>query len=203
MKGIAIASGESLKYIKELKDVENIPAYIVNANILTALDTYPDVFGSFNIKHIANRMVPSIFPKEYYLKFNVKEIQFTVPKERDHEIIKSIEKVKSYGIKDLRYYFVPNILASLYRFYDNITFYAILRLIYIENCKDISIIGMDFWEGDYLTKKSTDHQKTIPAMKDMYFKFYDLVDKHSFVNFTSYTVSKKLKDQKNLKVIVV
>ena len=103
----------------------------------------------------------------------------------------------------MKYSFVPSIIEMQYAHFWNITFYAILLGIYISNAKEIDIYGLDFWEGDYLNKLSTDIQKAIPERKDMYNKFYELIDKHKFISFTMYTKSSKVRERDNLTIVRV
>jgi hypothetical protein len=191
-KAIVIASGESIRHICSIKDeIKDCHAYIVNANVVHAMNLYPDIFESLKISHIANRMLPSILPKEVYLKYGIKEVCFTVPKVRKNEITKSIEKLQSYNIEGLHYHFVPPELQMLYSTMNNITFYGIMRALYMDRAMEIDIIGLDFWEGEYLQKQSTDFQKKIPFEKNLYTLFYKLISSHMDTQFKLYTVSKK------------
>ena len=204
MRAIIIASGESLKHICELKnDVANCPAYIVNANISHALRSYPDVFNCLQLKHIANRMEPSILDKELYLKYKIKDLYFTVPEERKLEISRSIAKVKSYGIKDLNIRFVPKELLKLYQSMNNITFYGVMLAAHVDKADEIYMVGLDFWEGEYLNKLSSPKQKNLPFEKNLYRLFKDLISYHLNIKFRLFTVSEKVIPQPNLEIINV
>ena len=201
---VVCATGESIKHITKIKeDIKLCSAYIFNKNILPILDAYPDIFDNLHLRYIANRMIPSIIPKQYFIRYNIREVHFTVPESRKYEITKSIEKLHSYNLPYLKYHFVPNILVQPYAQWNNITFYAMLKAIYSDNSKDVLIIGLDFWEGDYINKKTTEKQKTLPRVNDLYNKFKQIITLHPFVNFTLYTLSDKIKSHNNLKVVKV
>jgi len=202
-KIIVCATGESLRMIDIIKkDIEGCYAYIVNGNVGNLLLMYQDAFSNLKLRHIINRMVPSILDKDLYISFNINELYFTVPEDRRHEVIKSIEKINSYNM-DLKYYFVPPIVLDQYMKWNNITFYAMLMAIYHDNAKEIIIMGLDFWEGEYLTKSSTAHQKTLPMINDLYNRMKALCTYHKNIKFKLYTVSSKVKPLDNLEIIKV
>lgn len=189
-----IASGESIRAIETLwPELEGRKVYIVNANVVKSLLTFSTSFEKTNIIHLVNRMVPSILDKELYLRFGIKEIFFTVPDYRAYEVEASIQKIRSYNLPDLQYKFVPNMVFDDYMKWNNITFYAILMAIKMNQASEIYIMGLDFWEGNYTFKASTARQKQLPREKGLYTKFIELVKANPQVNFKMWTVSDEIR----------
>jgi len=199
MVNIAVmASGESIRFLPDIIDKFD-EAYFVNGNLVPILLQNSEKLRTKKLYQIANRMLPSILKPEAYQALGVDDVFFTVPKSRASEIMPSIRLVESYG---LCWYGSPDNLAWVFENYNNISFYGIVRACEYHISENIYIIGLDFWQGNYTFKKSTEKQKVMPKNRNLYEKFYTVIGKYPDVNFKMYTVA-SIEPRKNLEVFCV
>jgi hypothetical protein len=196
MNVAVLASGESIQNLPEILDYIDV-IFFVNSNTSSILEKYISELKSKKIYQIANRMLPSLLKPSLYDILGIKLIYLTVPEYRRTEVLSTTNKLDEYK---LAYKFVPKQYEWVFRNFNNITFYGIVLASEIYNPQLIHIMGLDFWEGNYTFKDSTDYQKTIPEKNNLYEKFNVLIDKYDYRKFTIHTVSNKILEKKNLSV---
>ena len=210
-----ILKGASVARISEVSDNFN-HCYMVNnfdRNINNSDSEYSIVAPALkgkNIAHFVNRLHTAPLLPEHYAELGIENIQFTKC-EYDSMISQMKDLYESYG---LRCHLLPEELLGYNEFFEGTGNYAkkhpntgVLAIIYAAHVlkpKNLWIIGLDFYQNDYLFRRPWQaplkQQKAKMDRTNMVEHFVNVVEKNPKVNFKMIT-NAKLPSIKNLQII--
>jgi len=163
-----------------------------------------------SIVHFVNRLATAPLLPEHYKELGITDIQFT-KSEYDPMISKMRETYERYG---LRCHLLPEELLGYNDFFQGTGNYAkkhpntgVLAIIYAAHIlkpKNLWVVGLDFYQNDYLFRRPwqppLEQQQEKMDRTDMVNHFLDVVKRNSDVNFKMIT-NAKLPKMTNLEVI--
>lgn len=178
---------------------------IVN-NFKIEINKYSKYFKDKNIIHFANAMPSASLEPRQYKKFNINKIQFSFTK-KYRQNKHSDERIG--GI--IKYYNGMNIGLKLEystdRLYEgifNIHNTGVACILYVSECikpDNIWIAGLDFYQSNYLVKKTTNKQKDKSQKIDMVGSFIKIVNDRPDIKYNLISYYKKFPKLKNLNLI--
>jgi len=161
------------------KSIELLPVYtnqfdecfMVN-NFDKEIDLLGDAFFRKRSVHFVNRLMTAPLKEENYQRFNIKEIQLPkVCATDDRNLKKSIRHYNSFGLKT---FFLPEHLLQYNKDfsqfgdeyakkYPNTGVLAVIYALEIIHPKNLWILGLDFYQSDYLVRRP--HQNPIELQR--------------------------------------
>jgi len=190
-----IASGKSIKHLPEISNNFD-ECYIMN-NCYKEIDHFKDIFKQKIIHHVVNSMPYEVLSEKYYNEYNIKDVYFMAPETERYKYEKSINILDGYGIV---WHYLPQKFVKKYK---NLSLYAIARACYYHKPDTVYIVGLDFYDGDYMFEKTSKYLKEKSKRIFMVESFNDIVSKNPEIQFEIYTVSKRVQEAKNLNIHMV
>ena len=205
-----ILKGKSIEKLHNISDEFN-DCFIVN-NFDKEIAILGDCFLNKNIVHLANRMHTASLTPENYKKLNIKEIQLIKSGVwGDRGLLKAANHYQSLGLKTV---FLPknflNISSNLFgsgfaKKFANTGLLAIYYALKIIKPKNLWIIGLEFYQIDYLERRPyhppievlQDKMKRVNAVGVM----QKWIEEYSNVNFNMLTYFDGFKLQPNLRLL--
>jgi len=195
-----VASGESIRYLPEVGS--NFDNCVVFNNCSKELNHFADIFRKKKIGQVINKIPEETLPPDIYKKFNINSVYFVV-REKDKYLYRdTIAKLTSYGVN---YYVAPEEMADFFGRYKyiNLSHYALENACrYVAPAK-MYIVGLDFYEGDYLFQKTSAYLKEKAKRIRMVDTFHDIVSRYPDIKFYIWTKSPNVKATENLEVTYV
>jgi hypothetical protein len=203
------------------KSVENLPKIAKEFNdcfIVNNFDLEMEIVGNSllnkNIVHFVCRTMTTPMTPDNYRKLNIKEIQLSNSTVLEHfkALIKVIPHYQSLGLKTV---FLPKdiirVSKDLYgvefaKKFPNTGQLAMYYALEIIKPKNLWVIGLDFYQADYLCRDGRPHLTPIEKQRAKMTRtnavqvVEDWVTCHPEVNFNIVTYYEGLKPQKNLRI---
>ncbi len=203
-----ILRGKSLeKYPEIYKQYKS--CLIVN-NFDKEIENYPNYYIKKDAVHLVNRLRTAICSRQTYNKTNIKNIIFS--KSREDGNIKQV--IPLYKKLNLYIHFMPEYILNISSLYfgdkykercPNTGFLGILYICQHYSPKDVWIIGLDFYQTDYLTRRPWQNPLKIQQEKikeiNMIDNFIKLINNYPNTMFHVITYYDKLPKLQNLEVL--
>ena len=213
---------ESFGVILKGKSVENLPkisnefndCFIVN-NFDLEMKVVGDCLLNKNVVHFVCRTKTTPMTAENYRRLNVKEVQLSNSSVFEHfrALIQVIPHYQSLGLKTV---FLPKdilrtskgLFGSEYaKKFPNTGHLAIYYAASVIKPKTLWVIGLDFYQSDYLCRDGRPHLSPIERQRSKMKRIkaveviQDWIEGHPETKFNIVTYYDRLKPQKNLEVI--
>ena len=167
----------------------------------------PNIEGK-EVAHFVNRLPTATLLKKHYEQLGVKEVQFT-KSELDFDL-KGMKRIyESFGLNcnllpsellEYNKYFGPEYARK----HPNTGLLAIIYAAHILKPKNLYVVGLDFYQNDYLYRRPwqapLEQQQAKMQRTDMVGHFVDVVKKNSKVNFKLIT-NADVPKVKNLEIL--
>lgn len=208
---------DSFGVVLKGKSVEKIEKVYKNYQHQLFVNNYDPEFkklekyytGKERSAQMVNRLSTAVCEKHTYDKTKVKDIIFSIPDKKD----KNVKFVRSrYEELGMNIHYVDKEVMELSNKYfgvsskcPNTGILGILFALKVIHPKNIYIIGLDFYNQDYLYRRA--HQTKLVDQKEKMKKikiverFIQIVKDYPEVNFNLVTYYDKLPEMKNLKII--
>tara|TARA_B100000212_G_scaffold263098_1_gene202785 strand:- start:8607 stop:9254 length:648 start_codon:yes stop_codon:yes gene_type:complete len=190
-----VLKGESLARISEIVNNFN-HCFIVNNNNLE-YKKFGEFLKNKDIVHFVNRSKTAPLKRKYYRELQIKNIQFNKA-EIDEEIVKVKLIYESYGLNchllpeellEYNNYFQGK--GNYERKYPNTGVLSIIYAAHIIKPKRIWIIGLDFYQSDYLFRRRWNNplkgQREKMERLDILGQFIELVKLNQDIQFNMIT----------------
>jgi len=153
------------KYDKEFKD-----CFLVN-NFDKEVDIIGDSLMDKNCIHFVNRLMTAPLTPEHYKKFNITEVQLPkISAFGDKRLTTAVNYYKSLGLnihylpKSLLEYNKKDFDKEYARKYPNTGILAIIYALVFLKPKKLWIVGLDFYQSDYLVRRP--HQNPLHLQQE-------------------------------------
>jgi hypothetical protein len=220
-----VLKGSSVRHLSDFADnfdhcfmVNNFDRNIENEN--SEWSTVAPHLRGKEIAHFVNRLTTAPLLQEHYEELNIKHVQFSKMK-IDH----MIAAVKPYYEQcGLQCHFLPEAALAYNDFFEDKYFLkpgdsnyskkhpntGVLAVIYaahILKAKNVWIVGLDFYQSDYLHRRpwQTPLERQQLKMKntDMIGHFADVIQRNQDIQFNLVTKAKNIPKLNNLRVFEV
>lgn len=217
-----ICKGKSLERLTLVSD-NFTDCFIVNY-FEKELEKFSNIFQSKNIIQFVNRRGTIRMPKRIYEKFNITELQYNLPeriKGQKTELVdkKTKKRLREYSEFNLKLNFLPEELLvwnKFFRPYENYpneyTFkhpntgiQACIYAAQIVRPKNLYIIGLDFYQDDYLYRREVCNPLKVQQKKmkrcHMIEHFEFVINSFIDINWFIVTNYKRLKHKDHVKLL--
>jgi hypothetical protein len=205
-----VLKGKSIEKLGEVSNEFN-NCFIVN-NFDEEAKLIGDSLEGNNIVHFANQSLTAPLRIENYLRFNIREVQLYKPCPlRDLRLLRILAIYHTLGLKVV---FLPkhllDVSAGLFgseykKKFPSTGLMAIYYALEIIKPKNLWIVGLDFYQSDYLVRR--DYNTPIKIMRDK-MKRIDAsgvlntwIKKYHYINFNIVTYFNGFKSRKNLTLL--
>lgn len=194
--------GKSLENINLI--LNNFNNCMIVNNFKIELSKFSKYFKEKNIIHFVNSMKSASLTQDQYKEFNINKIQFSFTKKHRNDLhsLKRINSIINYYKElNLDFNYSPN---NLYEQIFNIHNTGVSSILYVSEIlqpKNIWIIGLDFYQNDYMIKKNQSHQQKKSNDIDLVGSFLKIINNHQNINYNLISYYKNFPKLKNLNLI--
>lgn len=193
--------GKSLEKLSKIINNFDI-AYIVN-NFEGELKKFETFLKNKTIIHFCNSMGDAALKNNTYKKFNINEVVLSFTKQMiDENKRRNIKTIKGYYnpyVKKIS--ILPNEYTKIVKIFRNTGIGCIHYVSEVIKPDNIWIIGLDFYETNYMIKPVMKYQKEKSKDIKMLENFMNIVKNNTDIKYNILSYSKRLKNMENLKII--
>ncbi|RLC61194.1 MAG: hypothetical protein DRI01_08880 [Chloroflexi bacterium] len=204
-----ILKGKSIEKISQVYRNYN-DCFIVN-NFDKEIELLERYLVAKNTVHFVNRLMTAPLTPENYQKLGITDIQLSKVSDKGDKALK--KAIKHYTSLGLKTHFLPE---RLLRFtsdfgaeyaikYPNTGILAVIYALDIIRPKNLWIVGLDFYQADYLARRP--HQNPIELQREKMNRlgmdkvFINIVNRYPEVNVNMVTYYQGLPELKNLNIL--